>query len=370
MPDLVEVVDAARLVDHHCHGVLTTDVDRPGFEALISEGGAPADGLSNFDTPVGMAVRRHCAPVLGLPPRAAPDDYLARRRELGAGEVNRRFLAAAGTGRFLVDTGFRPDGLTTPAELAALGGGEGHEIARLEFVAEAVAADGVDADGLLPAVIARLERALTGPAVGVKTVAAYRTGLDLNPVPPAVAEVTNAADAWLKRGGRLQDPVLTRALLWAAVELGRPIQFHIGFGDADIRMHRVDPTLLTDWLHRHRAPVMLLHCWPYHRQAAYLAAVHPHVHLDLGLALGHVGPRAGAVLQEAAELAPFGKLLHSSDAFGVPELYLLGARAFRQALAELLTARVGAGEWAAADAERIAGMIAHRNATRVYGLPG
>ena len=230
-------------------------------------------------------------------------------------------------------------------------------------------------------------------AVGVKTVAAYRVGLDLSPDRPTSAEVTAAAAAWLRRGPgdtrrdasgdaggnasgngvgprwRLDDPVLTRLMLWPAVELGLPIQVHVGFGDSDIRMHRVDPSLLTDWLHRHRTPVMLLHCWPYQRQAGYLAAVYPHVYLDVGLTLTYVGPtRAAAVLEEATEIAPFGKLLYSSDAFGVAELHQLGALTFRRALAGLLDARVAEGEWAASDAVRIAQWMARDNAARVYQL--
>src|SRR5690242_21724595 len=114
---------------------------------------------------------------------------------------------------------------------------------------------------------------------------------------------------------------------------------------------------------------MLLHCWPYQRTAGFLAAVHPHVHLDVGLALHYVGPgRAAAVLAEAAEIAPFGKLLHSSDAYGVPELFLVAAVAFRRALTTLLEARVADGEWSAADAVRIAGLIGAGNAARVYGV--
>jgi uncharacterized protein len=66
------------------------------------------------------------------------------------------------------------------------------------------------------------------------------------------------------------------------------------------------------------------------------------------------------------ELAPFGKLLYSSDAFGLPELYLLGAHTFRVALAEVLEAKVDAGEWSRADARRIAGLACTGNAQRVY----
>jgi predicted TIM-barrel fold metal-dependent hydrolase len=69
--------------------------------------------------------------------------------------------------------------------------------------------------------------------------------------------------------------VLVRHLLWTAVDLGLPLQLHTGFGDHDIRLHRVDPTHLTDWLHLTAGtiPVLFLHCWPYLRQAGFLAAV-------------------------------------------------------------------------------------------------
>lgn len=245
---------------------------------------------------------------------------------------------------------------------------------RLESVAEAVAGDGVEPDEFAATVAFRLAEALTAGAIGFKTVVAYRTGLDVDPASPTPAQVTAATAAWLARGPgrggwRLGDPLLIRALLDLAVGMGRPIQVHIGFGDADIRMHRADPSRLTDWLHTHRVPVMLLHCWPWHRQAAYLAAVHPHVYFDLGLTMTYVAGRATALLDEALELAPFGKLLYSSDAFGVAEFYHLGAMTFRRALGEALGARVASGEWPAADAARFARLVAYGNACRVYDLP-
>ncbi len=135
-------------------------------------------------------------------------------------------------------------------------------------------------------------------------------------------------------------------------------------------MSEVDPTLLTDWLHLHRVPVMLLHCWPWHRHASYLACIYPHVHLDVGSVLHYAGPRRSIeVLAEAAEVAPFSRLLYSSDAYGAPELYVLGALNYRLALDALLRDRVDAGEWAAADAERFAQLVSHGNAERVYRLP-
>ncbi|WP_324785820.1 amidohydrolase family protein [Streptomyces sp. H51] len=366
-----EALDGWPLTDHHCHGVVAAELPREEFEPLLTEGGA-WPGVSPFDSPVGVAVRRHCAPLLDLPPHAPADAYLARRAELGASEVDRRFLTAAGTDVFCVDTGFAADRLTTPAQLAAACGGRAYEVVRLENVAEAVAARGVEAGAYGAAFVAAAWEAVRRPGVvAVKSVAAYRTGFDLDPARPADAEVARAAGRWLARGGRLADPVLTRHLLWTAVDLGLPLQLHTGFGDNDLRMHRADPTHLTDWLHltAGTVPVLLLHCWPYQRQAGYLSAVFEQVYLDVGLTLHHVGPaRARAVLEEALEITPFRKLLYSSDACGLAEFYWLGALAFRRGLADLLQDRVDADELSLPDALRIARWAAADNARRIYRL--
>ncbi|MDP9239138.1 MAG: amidohydrolase family protein [Actinomycetota bacterium] len=366
------------LIDHHCHGVVRGDLEPAAFEALLSEGGAAPAGTSNFDTPAGLAVRRHCAPVLDLEPHAPAEAYLARRAELGTEEVTHRLMAAALTRLFLVDAGFRGRELLSPAELGAAAGGRAREIVRLESVAESLAAgDGIDAGGFADCYANALGTAvLTTRAVGVKSVAAYRIGLDFDPAAPARQEVKVAADRWLERGPgahgwRLDDPVLIRALLWSAVEVGLPIQFHTGFGDRDLTLHRANPLLLTDFIRAvpERLPIMLLHCYPYHREAGYLAAAYPQVYVDVGLALNFVGPsRAGAVLAEALELTPFAKMLYSSDAFGLPELYHLSAVVFRRTLSRLLDDRVQAGEWSATDAARIAHMIGSGNAERAYAL--
>jgi predicted TIM-barrel fold metal-dependent hydrolase len=274
---------------------------------------------------------------------------------------------------FCVDTGYTTQPLTSPDELARAAGATAYEVVRLEGVAEAVAAQGVEPDDYARVFDAAAHDAVRRPGVvAVKSVAAYRTGFDLDPARPTDAEVTEAARRWLARSGRLADPVLVRHLLWTAVGLGLPLQLHTGFGDDDIRLHRADPALLTDWLHltRGTVPVLLLHCWPYQRQAAYLAAVFEQVYLDVGLALHHTGPaRSRAVLEEALEITPFRKLLYSSDAYGLAEFHHLGALCFRQGLAALLQDRVDADELSLSDALRIAAWTGRDNAHRLYGLP-
>src|SRR5690606_42122719 len=114
--------------------------------------------------------------------------------------------------------------------------------------------------------------------------------------------------------------------------------------------------------------LVLLHGYPYHRHAAHLAGVFPHVYAGSGAALVRTGARAATVLAEILELAPFGKILFSSGARGLPELHVVGARLFRDALARVLGTWAAEGAWALPDAERVAGLLAEGNARRVYGL--
>jgi hypothetical protein len=67
-------------------------------------------------------------------------------------------------------------------------------------------------------------------------------------------------------------------------------------------------------------------------------------------------------------MAPFRKILYSSDASGPAELHYLGALLWRNGIRDVLQGFVDAGEWSRADAIRVVDLIAHRNAAWVYGL--
>ena len=379
-------VAALRLVDHHCHSVVGGALDATGVGALLTEGPGPAPGADPFDSAVGLAVRRECAPLLGLPVHAPAADYLARRAELGPAEVTRRLLAASGTEELLVDHGFRGDDLLEPAELAVAAGAPVREVVRLEAVAEAVAdalagspADSAAGIGDYASAVTEEIRRRVASAVGTKSIMAYRHGFDVDPTRPSAAEVSVAAQRWLAARAqdpaarRVTDPVLLRHALWCGVDAGLPVQLHTGFGDPEEDLHRANPALLVGFCRATEAlgtPIVLLHCYPYHREAAWLAQVFGHVYLDVGLASTYVGRRASELLAEVLELAPFGKVLYSSDAFGLPELYLVAARAFRRAVADVLGGWVASGEAAEADVRRVAAMLAGGNARRLYRLPG
>ncbi|QYC41372.1 Amidohydrolase [Nonomuraea coxensis DSM 45129] len=450
LPDTVRDALLAPLVDHHCHGVHRDDLGRARFELLISEGGAPAPpGTTHFDTPYGMAVRRWCAPVLDLEPHAPPAVYLSRRADLGAVEVNRRLLAAAGVVAFLVDTGTQDLGLLSAAEMGRHGGAAADELVRVEQIEQDVAESAALAVDYLDTLGEELS-ARAARAVGLKTVVATRCGLDFDPARPSRGSVIAAANRRLAAPREpLTDPVLLRHLLWSAVDVARerglPLQLHTGFptstapvpphpdptrfhgalghpdaarlngggaghtdsgrssgggdGYADPARpsggggralsaselllgglvtppeppgpHRTDPARLSAFiaaLQPLSVPVILLGCYPFHRQAAYLAGLHPHVYVDVGLALPHSAAAAARVMEDLLELAPFHKLLFSSGSRGLAESCLLGALYYRRALGAALAARVREGEWSAADAARVAHMIGSGNARRVYRL--
>jgi predicted TIM-barrel fold metal-dependent hydrolase len=319
-----------------------------------------------------------CAPLLDLPAGAEPDEYLARRGELAGETVARRLLADLGISTFCVDTGFLPDRLTSPATLGQLAGAAAVEITRLERVAEAVVV-GTDASSFAAAVRDEVHRR-AADAVGFKSVAAYRCGLDLAPDRPGDADVRAAAERWQRyiatgAAVRCADPVLIRHLIWTAIDAARdramPLQFHIGYGDADVDLRWCDPLLLTPLLRATAdlgVPIVLLHNYPFQRNAGYLAQVFDHVFVDVSLTLHNVGSRAPAVLAELLELAPFSAVLFASDACGLAELYRVAVTLFRRALGDFLDDGLRHDAWTAADAERIGRLICAENARRLYHL--
>ncbi|MFT4295867.1 MAG: amidohydrolase family protein [Micropruina sp.] len=371
-----DLVDAVDLIDHHCHGVIIENPPRAVFEDLMTESPWPSPrGTSGWDSQVGLAIRRRCAPVLDLSPDRSPEDYLARRAELGASEVNRRLLGFARLHTLLLDTGYRGDDILDVAGMAEVSGAPTHEIVRLEAVAEQVAvtlSSGADFPDAYRAALA----AATVDAVGLKSIVAYRYGLDFEAARPSEDEVAARAAAWLDEIGRtgrvrLTDPVLLRFGIWCGVDRALPLQFHVGYGDADVDLVRCNPLLMTAWLKATResgTSVMLLHCYPYHREAGYLAQVYPHVYCDVGLAINYTGARSAAVIAESLELTPFHKALFSTDTFGLPEFYYVGALLFRQGLAETLDDWIAGGHASISDAARVAELIGNANARRVYRL--
>jgi hypothetical protein len=249
-------------------------------------------------------------------------------------------------------------------------------VIRLEAVAESLIRDGVAAADYAGAFADAVQARLQAGAVGTKTIMAYRTGFDIDPARPSAADVTVAAGRWLAEAStsgqvRCSDPVLVAHGVWTALDARVPMQVHVGLGDTDLDLLRSNPLLLTSLFRQSESlgtPILLLHCYPFHREAGYLAQMFPHAYFDLGLAVNYAGLQSVQLVAESLEIAPFTKQLFSSDAWGPAELHYLGARLWRRAVEQVTSAWVAAGDWSLADATRVVELIAADNARRIYDL--
>jgi predicted TIM-barrel fold metal-dependent hydrolase len=361
--DLARHIGEVGLIDQHVHGCWLAPGDRGRFENALNEANTDPLAHSGFDSQLGFAVRAHCGPILGLPKHVDPQEYWERRSQFAEDELARLFLPAAGVSDWLVDTGIGGD-IADVSKLSALSGNRAHEVVRLEQVAEQAAQAPGDYASAFEEI---LHRRMT-TALGTKSILAYRGGFDGDLSEPPAAEVADAAGRWRDRGGiRLQDRVLLRFGLHQALRLGKPLQFHVGFGDRDCDLHKANPLYLLDFLRQSGdSPIVLLHCYPYEREAGYLAQAFNNVYVDGGLSVNHLGSRAAAFIARMLEMAPFSKILYSSDGFGPAELHFLGAALWRKGIHRVLSEFVAHGDWSESDAIRVVDLIAHANAAGIY----
>jgi hypothetical protein len=286
---------------------------------------------------------------LGCEP--AEEAVYARRLATDPAAYASSLLRATNTELLLVDEGFpTTDVGTSWQELGELAGCRALPVMRIEQVAERVGIAALDA---LREVVAG---ARASGYVALKTIAAYRGGLDLDALPaPARCDRVE--------GTPLRDVVLATLEANEATGDPLPVQVHTGFGDADLLLPAARPGLLRPLIERFRATTfVLLHCYPFVREAGWLAHVYGNVFFDLSLTIPHVA-RPAVALYEALELAPVSKLLYASDASRTPELYLLAARWWRESLAEVLPALLPED-----DALAAARLILRDNARALYCL--
>src|SRR5437763_2241244 len=322
---LPESLNAVPLVDHHAHGILRAAPTLDEFRGLFSESGDPRQWPHVAH---GLSYRNAMAELGAFFGVAAEEDAVyAFRSSSDREEYAARLLRATGTEILLVDDGFpSTDVGTTWQELGDLAGCPARPILRLETRGDRAAAE--------------TTTARENGFVALKTIAAYRGGLD-----------------------RVSEHVVAALEANEATGAPLPVQVHCGFGDADLHLPRADPGHLKPLIERFaETPFVLLHCYPFVREAGWLAHVYGNVWFDLSLTIPHVSRPAEAV-REGLELAPVSKLLYASDAARTPELYYLASKWWREALAEVLAEAL---PWE--EAERDGRAILRENALALYRL--
>jgi len=303
---------------------------------------------------------------------------LASRNAGDAAAYARRLLASTATGMMLVDAGFASPGTFTVSEQEQATGIAQREIIRLETVAEGLVQAADDPREWFSAVRAALRAGIARGAAGVKTICAYRATLRLQPVDTdALGVAFSALRLRAERGEqpRLSGSAICHALLFEAAqecrELDVPFQVHCGFGDPDEDLAETSPLglrpLLIDPAYR-GLRVALLHCYPYHREAAYLCSVFPDVYMDLSLTIPFAGLEGGRAMREALGLCPTSKLLYASDASRYPEVFFVAASAHREALADALGELVEHRILDIGTAANAGRQVLAENARRVYNI--
>jgi uncharacterized protein len=367
------------ILDQHCHALLRpgSTLTATGYQRFFSESGNGEMHARHAPTTIFFRwALKELARFLGCSPDV--EAVLAARASLGPDELAGRMFRDAGLEMLLVDHGYQTDVSYSHTELVARLPCRLATILRLETLAQDLIVRHDTFDQTIGDFVATVEGARAAGHVGLKSVIAYRTGLGVRETTRnEAAEAFGPVKERAKREGRLRlaDKALNDYLVLRALEIAErqelPVQFHTGFGDGDLELLTANPLYLRPQIERYRrVPFVLLHAsYPYTRELGYLVAIHPNVHADLGLAVPFVAANIPSVLRDALALAPTSKLLFSTDAYSVPDIFWIAARWGRWGLGVVLGEMIGLGAITADEALDVARHILGGNAARLYGLP-
>jgi hypothetical protein len=374
-------LDAVPILDQHCHGLRRdgTVTGAAAYAGFFTESGDPAMHAHHVPHTVfyrwavrELATHLHCVPT--------PEAVLAARASFAADVLAQRLLTDANVAVLLVDHGYRSDETWTPAELGARVACRVESILRLEVLAQELIIRHETFDDVVDAYSAAVASARADGFVGLKSIIAYRTGLAVEPGSRGdAAAAFGPVKERARRDGRvrLATKALNDYLLLRALEIAErhamPVQLHTGFGDADLDLREANPLHLRPLFDSGRYPnvsFVLLHAsYPYVRELGYLAAIYPNVHADIGLAVPHLGAEIPTMLRQLLGLAPWTKVVYSSDASQIPELFWLAARWGRRGLGIVLDELVALGALDGDEALTAGRRILGENAAAIYGLP-
>ena len=330
--------------------------------------------MTQFDSQLGFAIRRWCAPLLDLPARAPADAYWARRAELGSAEVTRRLLRAAGVSDWLVDTGFAAGTVLDPAGMAAASGAPPTRSSGWRRWPSGSRRTACPAGSTPTSSASRLALA-TRDAVGVKSVLAYRAGFDVDPSRPgACATSRTAAQRWVDAGGGRLVPTRCCCGTGCTPRWRPGCRSRSTPGSATGTSTCTGRTPSCSWTS--------CACRDVGRRAGHAAAllpVPPGGRLPRpGVPERPHGRRPRAQPRRRAQPGGAGRVRSSSPRsprcstrptrWGPPELHHLGAVLWRRAVTATFGGWVEDGDWSPADAERVADMVGRGNAERVYRL--
>lgn len=367
------------IVDHHSHALQKAPITSlEQYQGYFTESADPLIKAHYVqDSIMWMWAIRELAGYLDCEPSA--EAVFAARNALPLQALADGMWRDQNSETLLIDYGFRNAENYTPEELRTTFNQRVELILRLETFAQDLILKHNTFSQMLDAFVAGVEGARATGHVSLKSIIAYRTGLDIEwttreEATRAFGEVKDQAD----REGqlRLASKPLCDYLVLVALEIANrqemPIQFHTGFGDTDVNLIKANPLYMRPLLESNKfrkVPFVLLHAaYPYVRELGYLAAMYPHVYMDISLAIPFITTAIPTMIHETLALTPITKVLYSSDAFSIPEIFWLANRWGRAALEKVLGEIVDVGALTEAQARRAGEQILSANARRIYHL--
>jgi len=368
------------VLDHHCHSLLRRQAlsSLREFQSFFSEGGDDTTRARHVPSTIYFRwAIKELARFLGCEPTA--EAVLVARAALPARAWTERLFRDASISVLLVDHGFQGADTLTHGDLQEYLPCRIRPILRLETMAQDLIVEHETFERMVDAYVAAVVGARAAGYVGLKSIVAYRTGLAVTrPARGDAARAFAEAKERARRDGavRLADKPLNDHLVLLALEVAEaqrlPVQFHTGFGDADLDLLWANPLHLRPLLERSRyrhVPFVLLHAgYPYVRELGYLASLYGNVFADVGLAIPFVTIDIPALWSQMLGLTAVSKVLFSTDAHSIPEIFWLASRWGRWGLARALDGAVACGALTGAEAIESARAILGGNAARLYGV--
>jgi hypothetical protein len=312
------------------------------------------------------------------------DEYMALRAGSAHAHLNQLF-DLAGLDTLLIDDGFSRGFLDLAAFSSICGNRRIFRVFRLEALfEEAIKGEDTLVD-CLALVKARLSHLCKSEikTVALKSVLAYRGGLSLS---TKLAELESFDDlaslseaeyakfrGSLLKSGRIDSSLapLYLLLLAEAFRFARaeqlPVQIHCGLGDDDALLEESNPLRLQPFIRAlsrlAKLPkLVLLHTFPYVKEAAYLASMYEEIYFDLSLCSFLAAPALAQGIKEALAMSPYEKLLAGSDGHSQPESHFWGMFNYRSALGEALQG------CQASLREKITELVLCQNASLLYRI--
>ncbi|XP_024524915.1 protein fluG isoform X2 [Selaginella moellendorffii] len=375
-----DAIHSTALVDGHAHNLVGMDSHMPLLQAFSESQG---EALARFGSQTLCFKRslRDLSQLYGTD--ASLESIEAHRQAAGLEALTRECFHAAGISVLLLDDGLAMD------KMKALDWHKGfvpvvHRVLRIEIVAEAILKEGPPGgvtwtlDSFADRFVGSL-KLLSEGVVAFKSIAAYRSGLDIDPTVSRRDAEQGLVQDMVSSPLRLKNKLLLNFLFVLALEVAcsqdLPMQIHSGFGDKDLDLRLSNPLHLRAVLEDERfkkCRLVLLHAsYPFVQEASYLASVYAQVYLDFGLAIPKLSIRGMEnTLSQLLELAPLDKMMFSTDGYAFPETYYLGTKWTREVLTKVLYNAYVDGDLSVEESIAAAEGILQKNALSFYKLNG